>query len=244
MTEQERVCQRLKVEYQLFDLKTFGAKWCEIPEQDIPYIISTAQRRTARSVGDVIISSRDYPCLETKMRFIVESIENGNLIPCDESGNERIKSDGKSDYIKWGRCHVSGKRAREFMIKYCHYHGDTFPKFLFPDVSNQYSIHDAMTKIKNLENENRELQNKIKILEKNKSYLSGIPKKIEEMRKEKMTERQIASSLWGNNKGLSYAQIGVLLHTTGDISASSLKDYASDLINGMVKDFLFIDRIK
>jgi hypothetical protein len=239
-TEQERVCQRLKIEFQLFGLKEFAAHWCEIPSEDIPHVLKHSLPVTAKAVGAVLVSNPDYPCLETKLRFLIESIENGSLINCDESGDERFLPEGKKEYIAWSRCHISGRRAREFLSKYCNKHKDKLPNFIFPDVEEQYEYID--NKLKDIELENSRLKQEIEMLRKNGVKTYGVYAQVQKMRQEKLGEKFIAISLYSNGNGLSYAQIGALLHPTGDIRQTSLKDYAQDLVNGKVSDFIFFDK--
>lgn len=124
-------CELLLIEEKIFTVPELIARWCGIPEEEIPVFVDwECQPATQNSTGAYYLHSNTNECFNVKMDYFVKAIRDNRIIICDESGTER-------ECIAGHRTRISGKRAREFFEREQVTTGFSVPDFLIPAFEKQ-----------------------------------------------------------------------------------------------------------
>lgn len=145
-------------------IQEFAALWCGCSEDDLPIVLAKTYGGGSTSLGSIIVRSDDYPCLEPRIRFIIDAINDGRVEACDELGSFRGK-----DNISWKRMCLRMDKAREWLENSA-LPLNELPEFLFPSQADTLpatvaGLEEAQKRIHELEEALRERDARIAELE-------------------------------------------------------------------------------
>ncbi|MDD3159320.1 hypothetical protein [Anaeromusa sp.] len=163
MNRQDR-CTAIRRFTTIRSIQEFAALWCGCSEDDLPIVLAKTYGGGSTSLGSIIVRSDDYPCLEPRIRFIIDAINDGRVEACDELGSFRGK-----DNISWKRMCLRMDKAREWLENSA-LPLNELPAFLFSSQAENLpatvaGLEEAQKRIHGLEEALRERDARIAELE-------------------------------------------------------------------------------
>lgn len=145
-------------------IQEFAALWCGCSEDDLPTVLAKAYGGGSGALGSLIVRSDDYPCLEPRIRFIIDAIKDNRVEACDELGDFR-----GNENIAWGRKSLRMDKAKEWLENSALPRNE-LPAFLFSSQAENLpatvaGLEEAQKRIHELEESLRERDARIAELE-------------------------------------------------------------------------------
>ncbi|MGE9984193.1 hypothetical protein [Desulfovibrio sp. SGI.169] len=158
-------CTSIRRYVTIRSIQEFAALWCGATEEELPTILNTSFCcGGSTAMGSLIIRNDAFPCLEPRIRFIIDAINDNRVEVCDELGNFR-----GNENIAWSRKCLRLDKAKEWLENSALPRNE-LPDFLFQSQTEGIpqtiaGLEEALEKIRKLEETIKEKDTRIAELE-------------------------------------------------------------------------------
>ena len=147
-------------------IQEFAALWCGASENELHIVLKKSYGVAgSTAMGSLIVRNDDFPCLEARIRFIIDAINENRVECCDETGNFR-----GNENIAWSRKCLRLDKAKAWLENSALPRHE-LPEFLFQNSADNIpqtpeGLAEAQKRIKELEEIIGEKDKRIEELER------------------------------------------------------------------------------